>query len=161
MIIDSVAGNLADLTDDETAGLHIERVPLAGADLVKRIQRVRTDHDREIGLRLAAPAGPDGDLRDGDILHRDDKNLIVVAVEATDVLVIAPRGITEMGRVAHGLGNRHLQAQFFDAGSEYEAEVMVVQYDHTVADYLDHHGVPYTRQDRVMPTPFRHAEHTH
>lgn len=161
MIIETVAGNLADLDPAELDAVHVERVPLAGADLVKRIQRVRTDHDREIGLRLAAPVGPDGDLRDGDILHRDERNIIAVQVLATDVLVIAPRTIAEMGRTAHGLGNRHLQAQFFDADSEYGAEVMVVQYDHTVEDYLVHHGVPFARQDRVLPTPFRHAEHTH
>ena len=41
------------------------------------------------------------------------------------------------------------------------AEVMVVRYDHTVAEYLDHVGVAYERQDRVMPVPFRHSEHTH
>ena len=84
-----------------------------------------------------------------------------MSVEATDVLVIAPRTITEMGVTAHGLGNRHLQAQFFDTSSEYGAEVMVVQFDHTVTQYLDEHGVPYERQERVMPVPFRHAEHTH
>ena len=161
MIIETVLGNLAELDPADRAALHLERVPLAGADLVKRIQRVRTDHDREIGLRLAAPAGPDGDLRDGDILHRDEKNIIAVQVLATDVLVIAPRTVTEMGRVAHTLGNRHLQAQFFDRDSDYEAEVMVVQYDHTVEDLLSHLGIPFTRQERVMPTPFRHAEHTH
>ncbi|KXP10837.1 urease accessory protein UreE [Tsukamurella pseudospumae] len=161
MIIETITGNLADLAPSDLDGVHVERVPLAGADLVKRIQRVRTDHDREIGLRLSAPAGPDGDLRDGDILHRDAANIIAVRVLSTDVLVIAPRTVTEMGRTAHGLGNRHLQALFFDADSEYGAEVMVVQYDHTVEDYLAHHGVPFTRQHRVLPTPFRHAEHTH
>ena len=87
--------------------------------------------------------------------------MIVVSVLPTDVLVIAPRTIHEMGVVAHSLGNRHLQAQFFDAASEYGAEVMVCQYDHTVEDYLKHVGVPYDRQERVMPVPFRHAEHSH
>ena len=79
----------------------------------------------------------------------------------TDVLGIGARSIVEMAFVAHSLGNRHLQAQFFDENSEYGAQVMVVQYDHTVQDFLDHHGVPYSRQERVMPVPFRHAEHTH
>ena len=38
---------------------------------------------------------------------------------------------------------------------------MVVQYDHTVEEFLTHHAVPYSRDERVMPVPFRHAEHTH
>jgi urease accessory protein len=161
MIVEAVAGNVSELTDDELEGLHVEKVVLPSAALVRRIQRVTTDHGREIGLRLAAAPGPEGDLRDGDILVRDEGGLVVVSVEATDVLVIAPRSIHEMGVTAHALGNRHLQAQFFDAASEYGAEVMVVQYDHTVQDYLDHHRVPYARGDRVMPVPFRHAGHTH
>jgi urease accessory protein len=161
VIVEKIVGNLADLPREERDGLHVEKVVLAGADLVKRIQRVTTDHGREIGLRLAAAPGRDGDLRDGDILLRDASGVVAVAVLPSDVLVIAPRTIAEMGITAHGLGNRHVQAQFFDADSEYGAEVMVVQFDHTVQDYLDRHQVPYERQDRVMPVPFRHAEHTH
>ncbi|WP_127125210.1 urease accessory protein UreE [Georgenia sp. SYP-B2076] len=161
MIVEKTVGNLADLPREERDRLHMEKVVLPSADLVKRIQRVTTDHGREIGLRLAAAPGRDGDLKDGDILLRDAAGVVAVTVLPSDVLVIAPRTITQMGVTAHSLGNRHLQAQFFDADSEYGAEVMVVQYDHTVQDYLDHHQVPYERQDRVMPVPFRHAEHHH
>ncbi|OOP62365.1 Urease accessory protein UreE [Arthrobacter sp. SRS-W-1-2016] len=159
MIIEKILGNLHELPDPEQyAGHHKEKVVLPSAQLVKRIQRVTTDHGKELGIRL--PAGS-GDLRDGDILVVEDANLIVVSVLPSDVLVIAARSIHEMGVVAHSLGNRHLQAQFFDGSSEYGAEVMVCQYDHTVEDYLKHVGVPYDRQERVMPVPFRHAEHTH
>lgn len=161
MIVESIAGNLAQLAPEELEGVHVEKVVLPSAALVRRIQRVTTDHGRELGLRLAARPGPEGDLRDGDILLRDGHNLVVVSVQSTDVLVIAPRSLHEMGVTAHALGNRHLQAQFFDSSSEYGADVMVVQYDHTVQDYLDHHDVPYERGEHVMPVPFRHAEHTH
>ncbi|GLB67666.1 urease accessory protein UreE [Arthrobacter mangrovi] len=157
MIIERVIANRHDLPDTELASLHEEKVALPSSELVKRVQRVTTDHGREIGIRLATP----GDLRDGDILFRDESSMIVVSVLPTDVLVIAPRSIREMGVVAHSLGNRHLQAQFFDGASDYRADVMVVQYDHTVEDYLQHMHVPYSRQERVMPVPFRHAEHTH
>lgn len=161
MIIERVLGNLHDLPDTDLAayaGLHREKVVLPSAQLVKRIQRATTDHGHEIGIRL--PAGS-GDLRDGDILHIEETNMIVVSVLPTDVLVIAPRTIYEMGVTAHSLGNRHLQAQFFDSSSEYGAQVMVCAYDHTVEDYLRHNAVPYSRQERVMPVPFRHAEHSH
>lgn len=161
MIVEKVLGNLHELPQAEAAALarlHKEKVVLPSAQLVKRIQRVTTDHGKELGIRLPA-AHPD--LRDGDILHVGDANVVVVSVLPTDVLVIAPRSIYEMGVVAHSLGNRHLQAQFFDADSEYAGEVMVCQYDHTVEDYLKHVGVPYARQERIMPVPFRHAEHSH
>lgn len=156
MLVTQIVGNIHD--DPLPEGIHVENVTLPGDRLVKRIQRMSTDHDREIGLRL-----PEGspDLKDGDILALSDDNAVVVLVEPTDVLVIKARSILEMAVVAHTLGNRHLQAQFFAADSEYEAEVMVVQYDHTVVAYLESVGVPFERQDRVMPRPFRHSEHTH
>jgi urease accessory protein len=161
MIIDHIIANRHDLPDDELAGLHEEQVLLPSAELVKKVQRVTTDHGRDLGIRLSDSTGPVRDLRDGDILFRDNKTVIVVTALATDVLVIAARSIREMGVVAHNLGNRHMQAQFFDADSDYGADVMVVQYDHTIEDYLIHVGVPYSRQERVVPVPFRHAEHTH
>ena len=163
MIVTEILGNVH---DDAGAALvgdrHREQVHLEGSALVKRIQRLRTDHGNEYGLRL--PAGSP-DLRDGDILTVDDEgergNAVIVRVLSTDVLVISARSLREMAFVAHSLGNRHLQAQFFGADSEYGAEVMVVQYDHTVEDFLVRHDVPFSRQERVMPVPFRHAEHTH
>lgn len=156
MLITKIVGNVHDQPLPD--GTHVETVTLPSTLLVKRIQRLRTDHDNEVGLRLATGSP---DLKDGDILSLEAGNAIVVRVEASDVLVIKARSIHEMAVVAHTLGNRHLQAQFFDADSEYAAEVMVVQYDHTVQAYLDAVGVPYERQDRVMPVPFRHSEHTH
>ncbi len=156
MLVTELKGNIHETPLPE--GTHLETVTVPSDHLVKRIQRLKTDHDREIGLRL--PSGAP-DLTDGDILFMENGNAIVLRVEASDVLVIQPRSILEMGVVAHSLGNRHLQAQFFDANSEYHAEVMVVQYDHTVESYLKAVEVPYERQDRIMPMPFRHSEHTH
>jgi urease accessory protein len=164
LIISAILGNKFDpatATFDPAAlaPLHEEKVVLPSAALVKRIQRVTTDHGRELGIRLDGDDAPD--LRDGDVLYLDATDAIVVSVEHTDVLVIAPGSIREMGVVAHNLGNRHMQAQFFGEDSEYGAQVMVLAFDHTVEDYLKHVGVPYSRQERIMPVPFRHAEHTH
>ncbi|MDN5569812.1 MAG: urease accessory protein UreE [Propionibacteriaceae bacterium] len=161
MIITKVVGNLADLPAAERELLHVERIELASAALTRRIQRVTSDHGREFGLRLDS----DADLRDGDILLREGRNVVAVAVTSQEVLVIAPRGIVEALRVGHGLGNRHLPAQFFE---EFEAPgldtgegVMVVQADRTVSAFLDHEGTPYTLVERVLEVPFRHASHTH
>ena len=161
MIITAIEGNLADLPAAEREQLHVERVQLATADLTKRIQRVRSDHGREFGLRLAA----DADLRDGDILLREGSDVVAVSVVSQDVIVIAPRSVVEALRVAHGLGNRHLPAQFFAdfkaPGLDTSAGVMVVQHDRTVTHFLDHEGTPYAVVERVMEVPFRHAAHTH
>ena len=127
MIVTEILGNTHEVTGRSLIGeRHVEKIVLPSADLVKRIQRVTTDHGTELGLRLPADSP---DLRDGDILAVEEGNAIVVSVLPTDVLVITPTSIMQMGFVAHSLGNRHLQAQFFDADSDYHAEVMVVQYD--------------------------------
>lgn len=158
MLVTEVVGNVRELGEGALEGLKHERVVMNNLDLVKRVQRVTTDAGTEIGLRL-----PTGfrELSHGDILYKDDEKVITVEVEPTDVLVLRPETIYDMAFLAHSLGNRHMQAQFFPADSEYGQDVMVVQYDHTVEDFLKHHNAKYTREDRVMPHPFRHAEHTH
>lgn len=158
MLVTEIIGNRKDLTPEDLAGVQEERVVLDNLGLLKRVQRLTTDSGRELGLRLPASVR---ELRDGDILFHSDDLLITVSVRPTDVLVIRPGSIYEMGVIAHTLGNRHLQAQFFGPDSEYGQAVMVVQFDHTVEDYLKHVKANYAREDRVMPDAFRHAEHTH
>lgn len=158
MIITEVLGNREDLSEKQLASLTEERVVLDNLTLLKRIQRVETDQGRELGLRLPSAVR---ELRDGDILYQDDDLLITVEAEPTDVLVLRPKSMYDMGVYAHTLGNRHLQAQFFGPDSAFGETVMVVQYDHTVQEYLDAVGAPYTREGQVMPRAFRHAEHTH
>lgn len=158
MLVTEILGNINDLPENERAELTVDSVPLGNLELVKRVQRTETESGKEIGLRLTNEVR---ELKGGDILYRDGNNVIAVKVKPSDVLVIRARSIYEMAVTAHSLGNRHLQAQFFDEDSQFGQPVMVVQYDHTVEQYLDHAQVPYTREDAVMPEAFRHAEHTH
>lgn len=150
LIIERIENNLEDLKKEELLNRHIERVYLESAHLVKRIQRVKTDHGREIGIRLKDPR----DLVAGDILYMDDKNMIVIDVVADDLLVISPRNLEEMGTIAHQLGNRHLPAQFED-------DVMMVQYDYLVEELLKELQIPFKREDRKVRQAFRHIGHSH
>lgn len=79
MIIEEIVGNIANLSDSEK-GKHMEKVYLENSDLVKRIQRVTTDHGNEIGIRLKQPI----DLQYGDILYQDDTNMIIIDVNYID-----------------------------------------------------------------------------
>ncbi|RJG22959.1 urease accessory protein UreE [Paenibacillus thiaminolyticus] len=150
MIIEQIAGRLADLSPEERTGRHIEKVFMASEDMLKTIQRVTTDHGNEIGIRLTQRT----ELKDGDILYMDDKNMIVIEVMPDDVLVIHPRSIREMGEIAHKLGNRHLPAQF-------EGNAMVVQYDYLVEEQLTQDGIPFARENKKMKKAFRHVGHKH
>ncbi|KDP12566.1 urease accessory protein UreE [Staphylococcus chromogenes] len=149
MIVESIQGNIANLTPEEKQ-VHIEKVYLENSDLVKRIQRVKTDHGTEIGIRLNQPI----DLQYGDILYRDDKNMIIIDVNSEDIIAIQPRTLKEMGDIAHQLGNRHLPAQFTDSE-------MLVQYDYLVEDLLKDLGIPYQREARKVNQAFKHIGHSH
>lgn len=150
MIIDKVLTNIEKMDKEEIERRHIEKIYLESSDLVKRIQRVTTDHGREIGIRLKEPR----DLMAGDVLFMDEKNIIMIDVLADDLLVIRPRSINEMGVIAHQLGNRHLPAQFED-------DEMLVQYDYLVEELLEQLNIPYTREDRKVRQAFRHIGHSH
>lgn len=158
LIITALGGNLAELPAAEQSQLNIDNVFFDDETRLKRVQRAKAESGEEIALRLPTDFR---ELKDGDILQRTDDKVFIARIKPTDVLVIKPRSIREALNVAHTLGNRHLQAQFFATDSEFEQEVMVVRYDHTVEHYLEHAQTPYTRGFHVMPEAFRHAEHSH
>ena len=145
MIIEKVLGNIY---KDNLRSNHVEKVYLNSEDLLKRIQRVKTDHGKELGIRLAH----NQELEDGDVLYKDEKNMIVIYTNKDDVISIRPRSIQEMGDIAHQLGNRHLPAQF-------EGEEMIVQYDYLVEELLVSLGIPYIREERKVKKAFRHIGH--
>jgi len=147
MIIEKVIGNVATI---EKKAPHTERVYMNSDDLVKRIQRVVTDHGKEIGIRLKE----NHDLIDGDVLYMDDRNMIVISVKDDDLLVIQPTSIQQMGEIAHQLGNRHLPAQF-------EGQEMLVQYDYLVEELLVQLEIPFKRENRQVKQAFRHIGHRH
>ncbi|MDR7080151.1 urease accessory protein [Neobacillus niacini] len=150
MLIERIETNIERMEKEEIIRRHIEKVYLESDHLVKRIQRVTTDHGREIGIRLKDPR----DLVAGDVLYMDEKNMIVIDVVADDLLVIIPRSINEMGTIAHQLGNRHLPAQF-------ENDMMMVQYDYLVEELLNELEIPYQREKRKVKQAFRHIGHSH
>lgn len=149
MIVEEVIANIEDLDRSEVEKRHMEKVYIENANLVKRVQRLKTDHGREIGIRLREAK----DLQAGDVLFMDEKNMIVVQLLTEDVLVIKPRDINEMGTVAHQLGNRHLPAQF-------QGDEMIVQYDYLVEELLEDIEVPFQREERELEKAFRHIGHT-
>ena len=150
MIFNQVLGNIDDIND--LNNLHIEKIYINSEDALKRIMRVNSDHNHEYGIALSENI----ELKDGDILYHDDKNMIIVKIKSDDVLVIRPTNITEMGIIAHSLGNRHLQAQFEDGK-------MIIQYDALVEGELKRDNINYSRENLKLKKAFRHVEfgHTH
>ena len=150
MIVEQIVAHINEIPEGLLQNRHVERVYLESSDLVKRIQRVVTDHGREIGLRLAEPK----DLSAGDILYMDKHDIIVVDVLPEDLLIIRPTSVQQMGEVAHRIGNRHLPAQF-------EGDTMLVQYDYLIEDLLKEASIPYSRESKKVKKAFRHIGHSH
>ena len=150
MIFNQVLGNINEI--DNLNDAHIEKIYITSEEALKRIMRVNSDHNHEYGIALSENI----ELKDGDILYRDDKNIIIVKIKGDDVLVIKPNSITEMGIIAHSLGNRHLQAQFEDGK-------MIIQYDALVEGELKRDNINYSRENLKLKKTFRHVEfgHTH
>ncbi|MEK4555645.1 MULTISPECIES: urease accessory protein UreE [Jeotgalicoccus] len=150
MIVEEIVTNIRELNADELEKRHLEKVYMESSHLMKRIQRVETDHGRDVGIRLKNPR----DLEAGDVLYMDDDNMIVVDVLSDDLIIISPRSMNEMGTIAHQLGNRHLPAQF-------EGDNMLVQYDYLVEELLLEMEIPFKREERKVKQAFRHIGHSH
>ena len=150
MIFNEIVGNINEIPSLE--GVHVEKIYLNSEDLLKRILRVTSDHNREYGISLEKG----GNLKDGDLVYNENNKLIVVKVNSEDVLIIKPNNMHEMGVIAHELGNRHLQAQFEDGK-------MIVQYDSLVEEKLKRDKLNYSREQIKLRKAFRHVEfgHTH
>ena len=150
MIIEQVVTNIDKIDHDILHKCHLEKVYLESSDLVKRVQRVVTDHGREIGIRLKEQK----DLSAGDVLYMDEHHIVVVDVVPDDLLVIRPKSLQQMGNIAHKIGNRHLPAQF-------EGDEMLVQYDYLVEELLKESRIPYSRENKKVKQAFRHVGHSH
>ena len=148
MIFNEIVGNIKDI--DDIKKYHVETIYLDSSDLLKRIIRVTSDHNREYGISL----DKDQKLKDGDLLYNKDNKLIVVKSNTEDVLVIKPCSINEMGIIAHKLGNRHLQAQF-------KEDSMIIQYDRLVEEELKNDNINYSRENMKLEKAFRHVEFGH
>jgi urease accessory protein len=146
MLYDRVRGNLSDFT---VGSRRLEFVTIESDDCAKRLLRLATSVG-DIGLKLEGPER----LRDGDVVHADERVVIAIAVSADDILVGRPGSVGAALSVAHALGNRHLPMQI-------DGDTLVVRYDPLLPALFEELGMPFTRETRVVKAPFRHAHAPH
>ena len=146
MIKDDTLGNLSDYA---VGTRRLERIAIDSDDCAKRLLRLSSSIG-EIGLRFTSAKR----LRDGDVIHADDRVVIAVRVLPDDVLVGRPGTVASALAIGHALGNRHLPVQI-DGGE------VVVRYDPLLPALFAEHDVPVTRASRVVHDPFRHPHAPH
>lgn len=147
MILEEILGNVNDV---KLEGCHVETIYLNNEEMLKRIIKAKSDHGNDYGIIV-----PDGvKLKDGDILLNDGYNVVLVKFAKEDVLIIKPKDITEMGQIAHYIGNKHFPAQFINGQ-------MIIQYDHVIEEDLNLRRIKYSRENLELKEAFRHVDFTH
>lgn len=148
MLIENVIGNVGN--EEEISGKTTEWIELDWEELSKRILRTETDQGTDIALRLDR----EEPLAYGDILFEDDTRRIAVRTKLEPVIVIRPKNMTEMGKAAFELGNRHTPSLI-------EEDEIIVRADHTLNTLLDEVGVAYETTERRFKQPFKYRGHAH
>ena len=75
MIFHEIIGNINEI--DDLNGYHVETIYLNSEDMLKRILRVTSDHNREYGITL----DNNEKLKDGDIITKIDNEKITTTAE--------------------------------------------------------------------------------
>lgn len=148
MLIEKIIGNVGN--EEEIAGKKTEWIELDWEELSKRILRTETNHGTDIALRI----DQEEPLQYGDILFEDDSRRIAIRTKMEPVIVISPKNMTEMGKTAFELGNRHTPALI-------EENEVIVRADHTLNKLLDEVGVAYETTERRFKQPFKYRGHAH
>ncbi|WP_257350384.1 urease accessory protein UreE [Pseudalkalibacillus decolorationis] len=147
MLIQKVIRNI---DDEKEAPKRREWIELDWEELNKRILRKTTDQGTDVAISL----DQDQPLHFGDLIYEDKERQIAVRTKLEEVIVIHPKTITEMGKAAFELGNRHTPCLI----SENE---IIVRYDHTLGKLLEEVGVGYERSERRFKQPFKYRGHQH
>lgn len=147
MLITKVIDNIG---TEEVEGKKIEWIELDWEELSKRILRTETDQGTDVALRL----DQEEPLQYGDVLFEDEDRRIVIRTKMEPVIVITPKDMTEMGKAAFELGNRHTPSLI-------DNNEIIVRADHTLNKLLDEVGVAYETTERRFKQPFKYRGHSH
>lgn len=145
-IFNNILGNISDLRNIEN--YHIETIILKPEALKKAIQRVKSDHGNEYGIRVDRKILP---LHDGDILKNDGHNIIMIHTMSQEMIVITPDGIDQMGKIAHLLGNTHKPVKI-------ENGKIILERDPVVEKILLHNHIKYDIKEMTLNEPLSYAD---
>lgn len=128
----------------------IDWIELDWEELSKRILRKNTNKGRDVAISLEG----NSHLHVGDILYQDDKTIIAIRTKLEPAYIINPKSMTEMGKVAFELGNRHTPCLVTE-------NEIIVRFDETLESIFIETGVTYEKAERRFETPFKYKGHHH
>jgi urease accessory protein len=136
----------ADINPQDLRHLEKDTLILSREDRRRGRQRVRTQKGIEIALAL--PTGTI--LKDGDVLHVDDRRYIAVEAAKEEVLLIHPISTTDCALIAYEIGNRHLPISVREG-------IILTPRDGMLEEFLKRNGIKYHCAEEIFePTPRVH-----
>lgn len=123
MLIQEKSGNINSLSNND---LIIDMLEIEWYETKKRILHKSTKSGVEIILKFL---GENPDLKDGDILWRDEKQIIAIEIKCCECLVIGPQSMLSASSVCYEIGNKHLPLF-------YEGNELLVPYEVPLHNYL-------------------------
>ncbi|WP_153721186.1 urease accessory protein UreE [Sporosarcina cascadiensis] len=148
MLVEKIIGNISG--KEEETRKTIEWIELDWEHLSKRILRAETTGNTDIALRI----DQEEPLQYGDILFEDENRIIAIRTKMEPVIVIKPKDMTEMGKAAFELGNRHTPSLI-------EKNEIIVRADHTLIPLLEEVGVAFETTEKRFKQPFKYRGHSH
>ncbi len=147
MVLDKVLGNIEEIYGFTGT---IENLYLSWDELKRRRLRKHTDLGNEVGLNFDIPRL----IRNGDIVYKSQERMIVVRFEETDVIVVRPLGLKQMGEICYMLGNRHLAV-------EINNEEVLVPYEAANWELLLGTNLDISREKRILDRGLQSSRRHH
>ncbi|GAA6968467.1 urease accessory protein UreE [Helicobacter pylori] len=115
MIIERLIGNLRDLNPLDFG---VDYVDLEWFETRKKIARFKTRQGKDIAIRLKD--APKLGLSQGDILFKEEKEIIAVNILDSEAIHIQAKSVAEVAKICYEIGNRHVALYYGDSQFEFK-----------------------------------------
>lgn len=135
MMVEKILGNIKDMDGAEREDNSIDCVNIEWYEVHKKTLHKFSREGVEVGIRREETTP----LRSGDILWREDGNLLVVEIAECECLGLTPGTMAEMAEACYAIGNRHAPL-FLEEGE------LLTPYDEPLMTALTKLGLSYRRK---------------
>ena len=150
MIIKEKLGNLSNY---ETDGHVIDRLQIEWYEAGKRILHKKTASGKEVIIKFLQDNSP---LMHDDVVYKDEMCLIVIDIQACEVISIKPASMYQMACLCYEIGNKHLPLF-------YEADEVLVPFEAPLFRLLTSLDFAPKQENRKLLYPLKTtvAPHNH
>ncbi len=137
IIVKEKSGNIYSSVNDNR---NIDALQIEWHEARKRILHKETKQGRAICIKFLKE---NPDLKEGDILYKDENITIAVEINPCECIVLKPSNMREAAAVCYEIGNRHLPLF-------YEGDELLVPYDVPLYNLLVNIGLRYKNRRKKI-----------